>query len=470
MTLSQRVQARRGAAASNTGAPAGAIFVQRKCACGPAAGSASGTCDECRKRHAQAKLAIGAPDDAYEREADRISDDVMSGRSSAGVRPSPIQVQRVPQRQDAGAVDGAPASVGRTLAGPGQRLDVASRALMERRFGRAFGDVRVHVDGLAADSAVSIGARAYTHGRNIVFAAGEYRPDTAVGLRLLAHELTHVLQQSGNGEALVQRDLAIKPQGVNQKQRKLSEQDIKDAIAFNAQQVKKKETLRKVRDVIGVSPEPAVSDRDLVLGVARWQASHGVAQDGRLEPTTVMLIVEELQAEGATVKGLGTVAKNLKGEFAKGAIVDIDTSHCGCKADLEHEIKSADFMIGEYKACGADSKNKTGADIENCKDARAATKGIKLTTLGTTSSSAAIALTGARKGPCAKLMESIDLAHERIHSVHTKELQQKFGAGSKAFDKAFNDASDWVADEVNSRNTDKSMANWALSVLKRICP
>lgn len=454
-----------------SGSVAGGLL-QRKCACGSATSSLGGMCGECKKKHhgMQTKLALGEADDAFEREADHVADQVMRGGNGSGVHPSPIYLQRVPQGTDGTAAGGIPDSVAQTLAGTGQRLEAAPQALMEQQFGRTFGDVRVHADASDAASATAIGARAYTHGRDIVFASGEYRPRTAGGLRLLVHELAHVVQQSGDAGAPVQRDLAIKPQGVNQKERKLTEKDIKDAITFNAQQVKKKETLRKVRDVIGISPEPATSDRDLVLGVARWQASHGVAQDGRLEPTTVMLIVEELQAEGANVKGLGTVAKNLKGEFAKGAIVDIDASHCGCKANLDHEIKSADFMIGEYKACGADSKNKTGADIENCKDVRAAAKGIKLTTLGTTSSSAAIALTGARKGPCAKLMESIDLAHERIHSVHTKELQQKLGAGSKAFDKAFNDASDWVADEVNSRNTDKSMANWALSVLKRICP
>jgi hypothetical protein len=431
-----------------------------------------GSCDECKKKRLglQTKLTLGEASDSFEHDADRAADQVMRGGNGPEMHSSAVQLRRSPHSADAVTAGSVPESVGRTLAGAGQALEPASRALMERKFGRTFADVRVHADAVADESARAIGARAYTHGRDVAFAAGEYRPRTTAGLRLLAHELAHVVQQSGDAGAPVQRDLAIKPQGVNQKERKLTEKDIKDAITFNAQQVKKKETLREVRDVVGVSPEPVVSDRDLVLGVARWQASHGVAQDGRLEPVTVMLIVEELQAEGAVVKSLGAQAEKLKGEFAKGAILDIDSSHCGCKPDLEGEIKSADFMIAEYTACGSDKKNKTGADIENCTKARAAARGAKLTTLGTTSSSGAVTITGARKGSCAKLMESIDLAHERIHSVHTGELQQKFGAGSKAFDKAFNDASDWVADEINSRNTDKSMANWALSVLKRICP
>jgi hypothetical protein len=167
---------------------------------------------------------------------------------------------------------------------------------MERRFGRSFADVRIHAGARAGESARDVGARAYTQGRDIAFAAGEYRPGTADGLSLLAHELAHVVQQSGDAGAPVQRDLAIEPKGVNKTERKLSEKDINDAITFNKTRIKKKETLREIRDVMGTDPDPAVSDRDLALGVARWQASHGVAQDGQLGPVTVMLLVEELQA------------------------------------------------------------------------------------------------------------------------------------------------------------------------------
>ena len=89
----------------------------------------------------------------------------------------------------------------------------------------------------------------------------------ADGLSLLAHELAHVVQQSGDAGAPVQRDLAIEPKGVNKTERKLSEKDINDAIAFNKTRIKKKETIREIRDVIGIDPDPAVSDRDLALGV-----------------------------------------------------------------------------------------------------------------------------------------------------------------------------------------------------------
>ncbi len=82
-----------------------------------------------------------------------------------------------------------------TTPGPGAPLRPAVRREMEHRLGADFGDVRVHTDSDAAQSARSLQARAYTSGRDIVFASGEYRPDTTSGKHTIAHELTHVIQQ-----------------------------------------------------------------------------------------------------------------------------------------------------------------------------------------------------------------------------------------------------------------------------------
>src|SRR5258708_7514329 len=77
----------------------------------------------------------------------------------------------------------------------GRPLDRATRAFMEPRFGHDFSRVRIHTDERAARSSGEMEARAYTVGRDIVFAAGEYAPGTAEGRRLLAHELAHAVQQ-----------------------------------------------------------------------------------------------------------------------------------------------------------------------------------------------------------------------------------------------------------------------------------
>ena len=91
--------------------------------------------------------------------------------------------------------NGVPPIVHDVLNSPGQPLDTGTRAFMEPRFGHDFSGVRVHTDGKAAESAKSVNALAYTVGRNVVFGTGQYAPGTGEGRRLLAHELTHVVQQ-----------------------------------------------------------------------------------------------------------------------------------------------------------------------------------------------------------------------------------------------------------------------------------
>jgi len=79
--------------------------------------------------------------------------------------------------------------------GTGAPLDAATRTMMESRFGQDFGDVRVHTDAKATESARSVHANAYTVGRDVVFRSDQWSPGTASGQRMLAHELTHVVQQ-----------------------------------------------------------------------------------------------------------------------------------------------------------------------------------------------------------------------------------------------------------------------------------
>jgi len=85
------------------------------------------------------------------------------------------------------------------LRGGGQPLPESTRAFFEPRFGRDFSQVRIHTDAQAAESARAVNARAFTLGRNVVFSAGEYSPQTNEGRRLLAHELTHTIQQDTAG-------------------------------------------------------------------------------------------------------------------------------------------------------------------------------------------------------------------------------------------------------------------------------
>ncbi|MCZ4312314.1 DUF4157 domain-containing protein [Comamonadaceae bacterium G21597-S1] len=186
----------------------------------------------------QTKPALGPAYDAYEREADRVADQVVSipesglaGRPASTSHARPGVIQRAcalcSQEEDADlhalagsglqrkVLDGrssagslAASAVNDSLRAGGQTLPRAERDYFEPRFGVDFSQVRIHHDAAAAAAADAVGARAFALGRDLVFARGEYAPATLTGKRLLAHELTHVLQQGGASRQRAPRSVA----------------------------------------------------------------------------------------------------------------------------------------------------------------------------------------------------------------------------------------------------------------------
>lgn len=90
----------------------------------------------------------------------------------------------------------------------GQSLSASARAFFEPRFGRDFSGVRVHTDAGANELADASDAKAFTAGRDIVFADGQYAPSSRAGQQLIAHELTHVVQQQGHDSEPIHRQRA----------------------------------------------------------------------------------------------------------------------------------------------------------------------------------------------------------------------------------------------------------------------
>lgn len=145
----------------------------------------------------QAKLATNTPGDLYEEEADRVADQL----TTTAVNVAPLGTRRFPG-QSAGQSMAVPASVGQTLATPGRPLEPSLRREMEGHFGHDFSQVRVHSGAAAERSAGEVNAHAYTVGYDVVFGAGQFAPGTPQGRRLIAHELTHVVQQKTGTLAL----------------------------------------------------------------------------------------------------------------------------------------------------------------------------------------------------------------------------------------------------------------------------
>ena len=182
--------------------PLGQPIVQRKSAC-----PCGGGCPACQSKPAiQTKLSISAPGDIYEQEADRIADQVLATPAHPAVRGASPHIQRF-TGQPTGQTDSVPVSVDSVIATPGRPLDPMLLQDMEQRFGHDFSRVRVHSGAAAERSARDVNAHAYTVGHDVVFAAGRYSPGTRDGRRLIAHELTHVVQQRGNAVHTLRRSL-----------------------------------------------------------------------------------------------------------------------------------------------------------------------------------------------------------------------------------------------------------------------
>jgi len=156
---------------------------------------------------AQAKLNVAQPDDPLEQEADRVAEQVLQTPKTAiliekSIRGTGITVygkspsaKEVTVARRAGIKDsGLSISASRN----GSSLSESSLKSLEQRFGYDFNQVRIHTDAHAARSAQELNAQAFTTGRDIFFGAGKYQPVTTSGKRLLAHELTHTIQQGAS--------------------------------------------------------------------------------------------------------------------------------------------------------------------------------------------------------------------------------------------------------------------------------
>lgn len=180
-----------------------------------------------------AKLEIGRPNDKYEKEADRVADQVMSmsnphGECMAESKEEKAHAKQIvwrnveqdkegpilKKRSDSNRPTVSPNLALRIEAfkGGGKPLSNEDRTFFERRFGTEFSQVKIHTGSQADRTARLINARAATLSQDIIFRAGQYRPGTSQGHRLIAHELTHVIQQRNglnnntNATKTLQRD------------------------------------------------------------------------------------------------------------------------------------------------------------------------------------------------------------------------------------------------------------------------
>ncbi len=175
-----------GSYISGSGVPT----IQRKCSCGGSCSSCSGKEEELNG--IQTKLTIGSPNDVYEQEADRVAEQIMwmpePSIQSEKHTNTGIKVQKLSSYDGGATVSDQDIKLNQS---GGRPLTPSTRNFMEPRFGADFGHVRLHTDQDAHKTASQIQAKAFTYGSHIWFGKGESEKSG----NLMAHELTHVLQQ-----------------------------------------------------------------------------------------------------------------------------------------------------------------------------------------------------------------------------------------------------------------------------------
>jgi hypothetical protein len=186
-----------------------------------------------------------------------------------------------------------------TSKGSGSSLPQGTRSFMENAFSADFSKVRIHTDGQTSEMSKGINAKAFTYGNDIYFGEGEYKPDSQNGAHLLAHELTHTMQQGIEAGSSVQRDLFAPPREPADAIVGLNGEQVDMAIAFNQAHLRDPYSVVLLRDLMGggIDETSSAIDEEFVTAIAEWQAQHHLTQDGMAGHSTIRSFFIELVAE-----------------------------------------------------------------------------------------------------------------------------------------------------------------------------
>jgi len=184
------------------------------------------------------------------------------GGAHDGGKKEELTVHRKAERAE--AMYTGSAEIDSVVRSPGREMEPATRREMESRIGFDFGRVRLHTDTRAGESAQSLSARAYTVGSDVVFAPGKYAPQTTEGRHLLAHELTHVVQQTGGAQQGRAAGLAVTKPAARMVQRSWWS-DVKDWVGDKIDSIKNW-LLGHLKDIPGYDLFCTLIGKDLATG------------------------------------------------------------------------------------------------------------------------------------------------------------------------------------------------------------
>ena len=308
-----------------------------------------------------AKLKVNQPNDRFEQEADAVAEKVVNGEASIQRKCAGCEEEEKLQRQSeeekeilqgkslaqlkTSSPDGGKRTSSRveqqinSSRGSGQPLPRHTRSLMENGIGAGFRSVKVHTDDNAVQMNRELGARAFTNGNDIYFNSGEYRPETSQGRHLLAHELTHVVQQ-GAGSGLIQTDLDDKHNLT--------------AALFSGE--KKLEDAFDGEDIVRL-PDKGPAVKKLQQALIQLGFSLPSGDDSIFGGETQRAVKQFQTASGLTGKDIdGIVGKKTMG------LLDVAVRHGATEKDTD--AASEDFKVkGKFKEKPGKKKDKNPAKI-----------------------------------------------------------------------------------------------------------
>lgn len=280
---------------------------QTACACG-------GDCPTCQAKHSN--LPVSHPTDAAEIEADQIADKIMRKQTiePAG-SPSENAINRKEEgeklhrkKNGGGSNSSAPQIVNDALSSGGKPIEANTRAFMESHFDRDFGNVKIHDNDLAAKSASSINALAYTSGSDIVFNSGQYDPNSESGKRLLAHELTHVVQQQNNPKSIQRKPTLIESdyeQIVNQVHNAIDRVGTDEEAVYAALQRLERDgdAIKKATDLYNEKFKPATLEDDIRGDFSEEELQYALELIG-INPPVVNNLIQPAPSDASDYESL----------------------------------------------------------------------------------------------------------------------------------------------------------------------
>jgi hypothetical protein len=259
-------------------------LLQRKCSCGNSSGL-DGQCEGCREKR-------------------------LSRKSDSFSQTEPQSV---------------PPIVYDVLRSPGEPLDLETRAFMEPHFGHDFSKVRVHTDAKAAESAQKVNALAYTVGQDIIFGAARHELGTVAGKSLLAHELTHVIQQNDNvlqGNLIINRqDDALEKEATGVSRAIMAQQSAPTVVHNRCQ---KTSVLQRKPEVISVDiiekPKSELTVPELIED--NLNTDEAILENYRTAIENFETVVNSAAEKEGIPKGLGEIALEEINKFVINQIID----------------------------------------------------------------------------------------------------------------------------------------------------